>query len=230
MNKYCFGFVPPGTREEGVCKGLALRLEGKFALRTAPASPMAPSLSGGTLRWTSSQTRWPGQRRLILDAFAERWGGAIPAGLSAARSSSEEREDVGKLARDIPKVWGWYARDQCLLLSPLLPAAFWGKCRDVLQSPSSMARDSLPPCSSQPAGPSAGRDAVESSVFRARRKLLPPLPGLLDGGPKAFGVAGGYSPATSCRHTPPKTEMGFLRLAREMCLFSFLVHAAVGLT
>lgn len=32
MNKYCFGFVPLGMREEGMCKGLALRLEVKFAL------------------------------------------------------------------------------------------------------------------------------------------------------------------------------------------------------
>lgn len=32
VNKYCFGFVPLGMREEGMCKGLALRLEAKFAL------------------------------------------------------------------------------------------------------------------------------------------------------------------------------------------------------
>lgn len=71
---------------------------------------------------------------------------------------------------------------------PLMAAALWDKHRGVLQSLSSTAQDSLPPCPATPAGP--GWDVPESSIFRSRRKLLPPLPELLDSVPKAFGVAG----------------------------------------
>lgn len=102
-------------------------------------------------------------------------------------------------------IWDWHTDGWCILLSPLLPAAFWGKCRDVLQSRSSMARDSLPPSSSQPAG--CGQkwhlQSQEDSPSTSSRA----------GGPKGFGVAGGRSPATSCRHAPPEAEMGFLHPA-----------------
>lgn len=74
---------------------------------------------------------------------------------------------------------------------PLMLAALWDKHRGVLQSLSCTAQDSLPPCPATPAGPAAGWDVPESSIFRSRRKLLPPLPELLDSVPKAFGVAGG---------------------------------------
>lgn len=49
-------------------------------------------------------------------------------------------------------IWDWHTDGWCILMYPVLPAAFWGKCRDMLQSRSSMARDSLSPSSSQPAG------------------------------------------------------------------------------
>lgn len=177
-----------------------MRLEGKFALQARSSvsrGTQPPRWDCRTPRWTSSQTLWPGQGRLIRDAFVS-GAGSLTDGVSS--------------------------RCPCCL------QRLGAKCRDVLPSPFSAARVLLPPCSSQPADPSAGWDAVESVIFKARRKLLPPLPGLLDGGGKAFGIAGGYSPTVSCWHAPPKTEMGFLRPAGEMCLFLFLVHAAVGLT
>lgn len=108
-----------------------------------------------------------------------------------------------------------------------VPSAFWDRHRAVLQSLSSTAQGLLPPCPSKSAA--AGWDVVESSIFKSRRKLLPPLPELLDSAPKAFGVAGGYSP-TSCWHTPPRTELDFLHPAGEMCLFLSLVPSAVALS
>lgn len=69
VNKYYFGFVPPGMREEGMCKGLALRLEAVCSV-TAPGSPVTLTLCGvtlGLLGWTSSQPQCPRKCWFVWD-------------------------------------------------------------------------------------------------------------------------------------------------------------------